>query len=199
MRSFSGQQAGFSLIEVLVSLLILLIGFMGVAALSMRANQVEFESYQRAQALVLVDDMAQRVRANPHAAYCYYSYTVTGTSGVQYLGAGANVAANTCIASGGVSVEATAMAEDDLRDWDAQLDGAAINDGGTSAGAMIDARGCITQDASRGVLIQLSWHAKTISNAPSAGLTCGQQGGVDDQYRRVVARWVKILDLTPGY
>ncbi len=68
MRSFSGQQAGFSLIEVLVSLLILLIGFMGVAALSMRANQVEFESYQRAQALVLVDDMAQRVRANQHAA-----------------------------------------------------------------------------------------------------------------------------------
>ena len=199
MKHLSSQQAGFSLIEVLVSLLILLIGFMGVAALSMRANQVEFESYQRAQALVLVDDMAQRVRANPHAAYCYYSYTVTGTSGAQYLGAGANVAANTCIASGGVSVEATTMAEDDLRDWDAQLDGAAISDGGTAAGAMIDARGCITQDASRGVLIQLSWHAKTISNTPSAGLTCGQQGGVNDQYRRVVARWVKILDLTPGY
>ncbi|WP_174874696.1 type IV pilus modification protein PilV [Vogesella oryzae] len=199
MNNARDSQSGFSLIEVLVSLLILLIGFMGIAALSMRANQVEFESYQRAQALVLVDDMAQRLRANEKAAYCYYSYSVTGTSGSLYLGAGADVSANTCVASGGVSVDATTMAEEDLRDWDSQLDGLAVQDAGNSVGAMLDARGCITQDGTRGVLIQLSWHSKTRSSSPPAALSCGKITGVDDQYRRVLARWVKIVDLTPTY
>ena len=58
MQTVKHRQTGFSLIEILVAIIILLIGFMGVAALSLRANQVEFESYQRAQALVLLDDMS---------------------------------------------------------------------------------------------------------------------------------------------
>lgn len=196
MSMAKSRQAGFSLIEVLVAIIIMLVGFMGVAALSMRANQVEFESYQRAQALVLLDDMSQKLRANQDAASCYYGYTAVGpSSGTSYLGTGSSVSGYSCVASGAVSVDAAAMATQDVQDWDMQLDGLAVQGG---AGAMIGARGCITNDAS-GVLIQLAWQAKTVTAAPPAGLNCGQGLYGDEKNRRVMARWVKIVNLTPVY
>lgn len=199
MRTAIFQQTGFSLIEVLVSLIVVLIGFLGVASLSIRANQVEFESYQRAQALVLLDDMTQKIRANQDAAYCYYSFTAAGpASGTSYLGVGSDVTANTCVASGGVSTDAAAMATVDLQDWANQLQGVAVQSAGNAAGAMIGARGCITQDAS-GVLIQVAWQAKTQTTAPPAGLNCAANLYGTDSYRRVMARWVKIVNLTPTY
>lgn len=192
-------QTGFSLIEVLISLIILLLGLLGVAGLSMRANQAEFESYQRAQALVLVEDMAQRIGANQSAAACYYSFTAVGpASGTSYIGVGSSVAANVCVPAGAVNASAVAMAQSDLLDWDAQLDGLAVQDGSNAAGAMLGARGCITNTAS-GVLVQLVWQAKTKTSAPPAGLSCGQGLYGDEQYRRVLARWVRIIDLTPAY
>ncbi|MEQ6290033.1 type IV pilus modification protein PilV [Vogesella sp. GCM10023246] len=196
MQTAKHRQAGFSLIEVLVAIIILLIGFMGIAALSLRANQVEFESYQRAQALVLLDDMSQKLRANQDAASCYYAYTAVGpSSGTSYLGTGSSVSGYSCVASGTVSVDAAAMATQDVQDWDAQLDGLAVQGG---AGAMIGARGCIINDAS-GVLIQVAWQAKTVTAAPPAGLSCGQNLYGDEKNRRVMARWVKIVNLTPAY
>jgi prepilin-type N-terminal cleavage/methylation domain-containing protein len=57
----SGRQRGFSLVEILVTLVIAMIGLLGLAGVQIRAHQAELESYQRAQALVLVSDM---VRSN---------------------------------------------------------------------------------------------------------------------------------------
>jgi type IV pilus assembly protein PilV len=58
------KQAGFSLIEVLVSALILSIGLIGVAglqAVSLKNNQ---SAYMRSQACALAYDLADRMRAN---------------------------------------------------------------------------------------------------------------------------------------
>ncbi|MGE5027346.1 MAG: prepilin-type N-terminal cleavage/methylation domain-containing protein, partial [Betaproteobacteria bacterium] len=52
----SYRNAGFSMIEILVTLVILLIGLLGLAGLITRSQQAEMESYQRAQALILLQD-----------------------------------------------------------------------------------------------------------------------------------------------
>ncbi len=64
-------QAGFTMLEILVSIFIMTLGLLGLAGLQLRAQQGELESYQRAQALILANDMADRINANRRAAQCY--------------------------------------------------------------------------------------------------------------------------------
>lgn len=60
--------AGLTLIEVLVSLLILSIGILGLATLQTASLNFNNASAQRTQATVLAYDMADRMRANRQAA-----------------------------------------------------------------------------------------------------------------------------------
>lgn len=55
---------GFSLIEVLVSIVVLSIGLLGVAALQVSGLRVGQSSFYRAQAAQFATDMADRLRAN---------------------------------------------------------------------------------------------------------------------------------------
>lgn len=60
------MQSGFSMVEVLVALLLLAGGLLGLAmAQSSVLRQVD-ATYLRNQASVLVQDMAERVRANTY-------------------------------------------------------------------------------------------------------------------------------------
>jgi type IV pilus assembly protein PilV len=58
------RQRGVGLIEVLISLVVIAIGLLGLAALQGKAQKAELESYQRSQALILLQDVAGRLRAN---------------------------------------------------------------------------------------------------------------------------------------
>ena len=58
------SQQGVGLIEILISLVVIAIGLLGLAALQGKAQYAEMESYQRSQALFLLQDMASRLRAN---------------------------------------------------------------------------------------------------------------------------------------
>ena len=62
---------GFTLIEVLVTLVILMFGLLGIAGLMAKGQRVSFEAYQRQQALALANDMAERMRANRTQATAY--------------------------------------------------------------------------------------------------------------------------------
>ena len=62
---------GTSMIEVLVTLVIVAIGLLGLAGLQSRLQISEMESYQRAQALILLNDMASRLAANRANAASY--------------------------------------------------------------------------------------------------------------------------------
>lgn len=64
-------EAGFTLIEVLVSLLILAIGLLGVAALQFRGLQYNHDAYMRSQINVLAYDIADRMRLNRDNAADY--------------------------------------------------------------------------------------------------------------------------------
>jgi type IV pilus assembly protein PilV len=60
--------AGFSLVEVLISIVILSIGLLGMAGLTAASMNGTNEAYFRSQATVLADDILDRMRANPAAA-----------------------------------------------------------------------------------------------------------------------------------
>lgn len=58
------HQAGASLIEVLVAMFVLGVGLLGVISLQAESLKINQQSYASTQALVLANDMAERLRIN---------------------------------------------------------------------------------------------------------------------------------------
>ena len=58
------QQQGFSIIEVLISVLVISIGLLGMAGLQTTGIQQSHNSYLKTQASMLAYDMADRMRSN---------------------------------------------------------------------------------------------------------------------------------------
>lgn len=65
---FFKKQQGVSLLEVLVSVLVLGIGLLGVAALQTSSMRNTNSSLERTMAVILTDTLAELLRANPEAA-----------------------------------------------------------------------------------------------------------------------------------
>jgi type IV pilus assembly protein PilV len=181
------NQTGFLMIEVLITLFILLVGLLGVVGLQARAQQAETESYQRTQALMLLRDMADRISANRNNAA---SYVTTAP-----LGTGDNNA--------GCTAPATTVAIDKCA-WSTALIGAAettgtcdITTGTNCVGAMIGARGCVTEldAAARIYLIEVVWQGLSPTAAPPASVTCGSTEYGAEELRRAVTTVVQIGDL----
>jgi type IV pilus assembly protein PilV len=81
--AFANRQRGFSLIEVLVTMLVLAFGLLGVAGLLVGgvSNASSSEAFSKASQLAA--DMADRIRANPAAALSASSeYNLTYTDPV---------------------------------------------------------------------------------------------------------------------
>lgn len=163
-RHTKHAQSGVSLIEVMVAMVILLVGMLGLAGMMMQSQRAEMESYQRVQALTLLQDMAARMNANRMAASCY---TFTNAAfGGPTMGVGgtavswcssANIIAyyNQSLSapyspvSAPTSAQATAPANQamsDMTHWNTILLGAGETSGGNNVGAMINAKGCISYD-----------------------------------------------------
>lgn len=180
-----------TLIEVLVTIVILAVGLLGIAGLQSRLQISEMESYQRAQALILLNDMANRLASNRSNALNY----VTGTASP--LGAGM-----TC------PDDEDELWESDLSHWCQALQGAGerLSDN-SSVGALIGGRGCIQESpvGSRQFLITVAWQGLTPLSAPPASVACGAgsyngpSGSVcqDDRCRRVVTTVVRVANLSP--
>ena len=73
---------GFSLIEVLVTLLILAVGLMSIAALQFKGLQYSNDAYMRSSYNILVYDIMDRMRNNSGsiAGYKMSSYTIPATA-----------------------------------------------------------------------------------------------------------------------
>jgi type IV pilus assembly protein PilV len=95
------RQSGFSLVEVLITLVIMSVGMLGIAGLYVQSMQAGRTSMFRHHAVTLAGDVADRIRANPTADIAY-------TAPV-----GAN---NNCVL-GGVDCTATQMAANDILLW----------------------------------------------------------------------------------
>lgn len=183
----TGAQRGFLLIEVLIAVVILLVALLGTAGLIARSSQTEMESYQRVQAIALLQDMATRLNANRQVATCY----ANGATGMS-LGTGA--AAPAACTQGSAAQQA--MANADLLAWNTALRGSAevrqSASGAQAVGAMIGARGCIeTVDAVNQIYrVTVAWQGLTTTVAPS--LPCGRGQYGNDAYRRTVSTQIRI-------
>jgi type IV pilus assembly protein PilV len=178
------RQDGTSLIEVLVTMVVLAFGLLGIAAFQAKAQVGNIESYQRAQAVVLLQDLGARIAGNPSAAASYVTATPLGTSDAQ---------PDDC------STVAAGAARDKC-EWSHALKGAAELDGTTKAGAMAGARGCVAElqakDDSAGVCrpglyqVTVAWQGMHPTKAPA--LACGKDLYGADTNRRAISIQVAI-------
>ena len=173
------HQRGALLLESLVAILISAFGLLGFAALQARSAAAEFESYQRSQALVLIEGMADRLNANRANAAAY--------ANAGLIGAGAIADCSTLT---GASL--------DLCEWANLLRGSAESRGGVKVGSMLGARGCISKPASATdrYVIAVAWQGIVRSGAPASPCGAGDAAFPTAALRRVVSSVVCVGLLT---
>jgi type IV pilus assembly protein PilV len=180
----ASSQLGASLIEVLVSMVILMIGLLGLIGVMIESQRAQLESYQRAQALLLVQDMAARIGGNRMASDCY-----SQAAGVMFgtnHGAVADVTAGCALGTPAEKAAREDRATRDLREWQELLLGSAELVGTTNVGAMLGTRGCIFKDADGTFWISVAWQGGQTLGGPPAGITCGTGQYGDETKRRAV-------------
>jgi len=173
------HQTGVTLIEVLVTIVILAFGLLGLAGLQAKVQLAEVESYQRAQAIALLSDMSERISANRGQAA---SYIV------------ASIGDQACAAADG------SVVGNDKSQWCNALRGASEKMGGKDIGAMTGARGCVVQiqaiDPTAGVCtpgiyqVTVAWQGLHKTAAPA--VACGKDSYGADSYRRAISTRVTV-------
>ncbi len=102
--SIKYQQAGFTLVESMVALVVLAVGMLGVAALYIEGLRAERTSVLHTTAVNMAADIADRIRSNR-------------TAGAAYAAAAAN---NNCV-NGVADCAPAALAADDMFVWQQDL------------------------------------------------------------------------------
>lgn len=173
------------MLEVLIAMVVVAFGLLGLAAFQTKAHIGSIESYQRAQASVLLQDMQSRLSGNSANAAEYVTAAPLGTDD--------DLDADCATLAGSAR---------DLCEWSAALKGAGEQreDGGGNAGAMEGARGCVTQvremNDAAGVcipavyLVTVAWQGLHPTRAPVQECGRGEYG--EDTHRRAVSARVAV-------
>lgn len=173
MRRASTQR-GFTLLEVLVAMLIVAFGVLGYVGLQARTVVSTMEGYQRAQALVLLNDITQRMSVNRGAAVSYVASDIGATD------------PGAC--------PAAPIAAHDLCQWAQLIRGAAEQQAGNKVGAITAARGCITSAGTDQYLVSIVWQGVQATGATP--LACGKDAYPNENLRRGVSTMIRIANLT---
>lgn len=178
------RQPGESLVEVLISLLVVSFGLLSLVDLQGKMLQAQFESFQRAQAITLLADMTQRMQANFAHAASYVTAAPVGTSD-----------ALDCTTQ-------ETRAQTDQCEWRQALLGASETKASVSVGAMLGARGCVelVQPAASAncqpaiYRVTVVWQGVVATVAPS--VTCGQNLYAAEAQRRAISAMVVAPSLS---
>lgn len=167
------------MLEVLVAIVIVAIGLLGLAGLQARLQLADFEAYQHSQALLLLQDMADRISVNRSHAGSYVTANPLGTGDSQ---------PSSCATLTGQALDAC--------EWSNAIKGAAEELGGNKVGTLVGAKGCISSPASNQYVVTVVWQGTTPTVAPA--VTCGSgsynSGGncINDLCRRAISTVVTI-------
>ena len=199
--------SGFTLIEVLVTIAVLMLGILGVIAMQTRASATEFESYQRGQALSLARDMQARLQSSRGVLAGYLNPSISSTDGSVYFGNGTgatNFVDNAGNCPSPVAGDPLSEAKAQVCAWGVDLQGAAAKEGGNAVGAMVGARGCVIQvnppqlNALADLYIVIVWQGigKRAEPLPdSAAGQCASDAGFGAGLRRGLSVRVLVPDL----
>jgi type IV pilus assembly protein PilV len=200
---------GFTMIEVLVTLVIMMFGLLGIAGLILKSQKAGYEAYQRNQALMMAADMAERMKSNrvyPTGVLNSGPY-LTLTPGV---GAGQLPLNPDCSSLAhqpipvGTPCTAAQVATYDLSAWNNELAGTQETSTATgpqvNVGGILNARGCIESVSTGGgtpipagaVRISVAWQGSQGTVPPTSsncgfGIYGGPAPAAADSYRRVVS------------
>lgn len=184
--SIHRQQQGTTLLEVLVTLVILTFGLLGLAGLQAQILIAELEAFQRAQAVLLMNDMIDRVSANRTNAASYVTTTPLGT------GNAPTVACND-------STLTTEVMRDKC-EWGNSLLGASEKKSGNNVGGLVNGVGCVelvtAENAAAGICqpgiyrVTVAWQGSNLTSIPSVSCGTGLYG--NERYRRAISSQVSI-------
>lgn len=184
MKSGIGSNAGFSLMENLIALVVLSVGLLTIAGLQGVAKRATYDALQRTTAALLEHDIFERMRTNSTALNGYLPVADIGGGSLGPTPAvDCRIAANQCSPG--------QVASFDLWEWEQALDGAAEQRAGLQTGGLIDPTACFTGPVGGGqgvYTIAIAWRGVTeLPNPPPD--TCGTGSGkygASDGYRRVM-------------
>jgi type IV pilus assembly protein PilV len=138
------SQKGFTLIEILVSVVILSIGLLGVASLQVQGLKNNQSAYLRSQASILAYDIADRMRTNSAQAIQgeYDDFDSLGS-----------VPSDPACSTSNNGCSPAELVETDLFEWARRLNGTA-----ESMILLPDAQGKIIRHAGNLFTIQINWN-----------------------------------------
>lgn len=178
MKAAVKRERGVGMIELMVAILICAFGLLGFVGMQTRAVSMELESYQRSQALVLLQDMVSRIGANRANANAYVSADLLGAGAVE-----------DCAGKSGSAL--------DLCQWGNLIRGNAEVRGSSLVGSMLGARGCIglATGTTHRVMVSVVWQG--VSSTGGATDACGKSSSdfPDETLRRAVSSTVCVAGL----
>ena len=149
-------QRGAMMIELLISLVLVVVGVLGLIHLQLRLQGTELESLQRTRALFILEDMASRLLINRAHAADYLTDPIAG------VGADCE------------QIPAGDLAARDLAQWCARLSGEAEQIGGLAVGAPLGARGCVQALDETHYQLTVAWRGLRPLAPASEAVSCGK-------------------------
>lgn len=107
------RHQGSSLMEVLVSMILIAVGLLGIATLFIRDLTNARSALLRTQAITLLSDMADRIRANAGGKDAYDTAAYAGAPGAQGCAPSDTAVGSNC--------STAQQAQDDLASWTAAV------------------------------------------------------------------------------
>lgn len=171
---------GFTLLEVLITLIVFAVGLLTVAGLQTLSKKANYDALQRTTASLLAHDITERMRANSRQLEEYVDAVV---------GRGSIVAPTPdCVTAPCNPVQ---LARRDLFDWERALDGASELVGTALTGGLVEPTACITGPFGGigGIYtVAIAWRGVTALSNPPIN-PCGEDTalyGADNEYRRIL-------------
>jgi type IV pilus assembly protein PilV len=181
----SSKGKGFSLIEVMVSLVILVIGLIGIFNLHIISKQGSFESFQQTQASYYANDIVNRMRMNRselnNYAGSYNGGTSTPTKACDVAIGGNSICTN---------VETRLW---DIYQWEQSFQGENEKSSGTSIGGLDSATACIHITGGN-VTVVVTWRGiRASTDGLNEGSSFAKSCGTSSDRRRALVINTAIL------
>lgn len=197
------QDRGFSLIEVMITIFVLAVGLLGLAGLQARALNAEVDAVSRGQALLMLNDLADRMasnltelKASTTAGTGYNQQTAGGVKtvfGTGYANDCISVANNTLALQAACCAAKASLAARDLCEWDLALKGTALTSTGGKVGSVAEVRACVFRYAADVFEIDVVWRGRGSGASMAADMTCGSSAITSS--RSGVSRRIRVAQL----